>query len=263
MNAPPRTTRGADAVALAAVSGVVGVRPHEARRPLPDVAREVEVAERPRPGEPPADRASVGRLEHGVAGRRRASPHGQVRRSPPRAARSHCASVGRKPPAQRQNASASAQVTYVTGWSSRRAAPSRSATPRPAGRPVACTKAPYCAFVTGVRPSRKAARRRRDWVPRPDRGRAPRRGRCPSRTARRGRGASRARSLRSPRDHGEDDVRRMLRVGVHGLLGDDRGCGDPSARRCSGSRPAAASSTRRRRGGSGGRRRTGCSSAAA
>ena len=39
------------------------------------------------------------------------SPHGHARSSSPRAARSHCASLGRKPPAHVQNARASSQET--------------------------------------------------------------------------------------------------------------------------------------------------------
>src|SRR5262245_23229238 len=47
------------------------------------------------------------------------SPQGHVRPSSPRAARSHSASDGRRPPAHAQNAAASSHDTYVTGCPSR------------------------------------------------------------------------------------------------------------------------------------------------
>src|SRR5690348_9015841 len=46
------------------------------------------------------------------------SPHGYVRFKGPLAAYSHWASVGREPPAHRANATASHQLTPVTGMSS-------------------------------------------------------------------------------------------------------------------------------------------------
>ena len=63
----------------------------------------------------------------------------------PRAAFSHSASVGSRPPAQAQKADASCQSMNVTGWS------------RGAGQcggaaaPVSATNRSYCSFVTGVR----------------------------------------------------------------------------------------------------------------
>ena len=44
-------------------------------------------------------------------------PHGKIRPSPPRASFSHSASVGSRLPAHRQKASASYQLTLITGWS--------------------------------------------------------------------------------------------------------------------------------------------------
>ena len=46
-------------------------------------------------------------------------PHGCMRSGcPPRAAYSHSASEGRRPPAHAQYARASSQETFTTGWSS-------------------------------------------------------------------------------------------------------------------------------------------------
>ena len=69
----------------------------------------------------PADRcppASDGRLafaEVQALGSPGSSPHGYFRASVPRAARSHSASVGKRNPAQAQNAAASHQLTPTTG----------------------------------------------------------------------------------------------------------------------------------------------------
>ncbi len=73
------------------------------------------------------------------------SPHGYVRASVPRAAFSHSASVGSRPPAQAQKADASSQSTNVTGWSA------GAGQCGGAAAPVSATKRSYCAFVTGVR----------------------------------------------------------------------------------------------------------------
>src|SRR6185503_15184516 len=79
------------------------------------------------------------------------SPHGNRRGSVPRAAFSHSASVGSRPPAQLQTAVASCQSTNVTGWS--------SGAGQCGGRaaPPSATKPAYCSLVTGVRPSSKAS----------------------------------------------------------------------------------------------------------
>src|SRR5512137_1463223 len=75
------------------------------------------------------------------------SPHGYFSPSlPPRAAYSHSASVGRRPPAHLQYATASAQVTVWTGSSS----PCSEGGEERIPRRVASAKRRYCATVTGV-----------------------------------------------------------------------------------------------------------------
>ena len=87
------------------------------------------------------------------------SPSPQGRRlpgSPPRAAYSHCASVGRRFPAQRQYAAASFQETCTTGWSRRR----RTCEPGPSGlRQHAPSTASHhgTGFTSSVRARRRAA----------------------------------------------------------------------------------------------------------
>ena len=108
---PAANDARAVAVALASVLPRVRVRAVEARRPLPRVAREIEMPERASALRPSPDRRRVLVASTAWADVGGASPHGHVRASSPRAARSHCASVGSAPPAQRQYADASSQVT--------------------------------------------------------------------------------------------------------------------------------------------------------
>ena len=114
--------------------------------PLPDIAAQIQHAVGAGPVGVLPDRDRMTR----VAGRRRglrrrsspswrvrtstSSPQGYSRPSVPRAAFSHSASVGRRPPAKRQKACASAQVTFATGRrSSRLASAAGGRSPGPAG----------------------------------------------------------------------------------------------------------------------------------
>ena len=76
------------------------------------------------------------------------SPQGYGRPSLPRAAASHSAPVGRRPPSQVQHASAASRVRPVAGWSASASAACAGAT----GRPVASRNARKRALVTGQRP---------------------------------------------------------------------------------------------------------------
>src|SRR6185503_13020500 len=82
------------------------------------------------------------------------TPQGQGRPSVPRAAASHSAPVGRRAPAHAQNASASANVTSVAGWSASWGASSRARSGGLTARPVSSTNARTCALTTGQRPIR-------------------------------------------------------------------------------------------------------------
>src|SRR3989441_2991464 len=78
-----------------------------------------------------------------------ASPQGsRAPSSPPRAAFSHSASVGSRPPAQRVNAHASSQESPTTGW--RGSAKAGSRQKAGGGAAVARRYAAYSSFVTGV-----------------------------------------------------------------------------------------------------------------
>src|SRR3954447_24854267 len=93
------------------------------------------------------------------------SPYGYTEDFGPRAAYSHSASVGRRPPRQRAYASASYQVTHMLGcsrtsplqWTGRRAASFVPSHAQPSSDqsasfvyPPASTKAPNSAFETSV-----------------------------------------------------------------------------------------------------------------
>ena len=124
------------------------------RRPLPDVPGHVQQAVGARAVRMRADRRRGAVLDPGPTAARlssSSSPHGYVRASVPRAAFSHSASVGSRPPAQAQNADASSQSTNVTGWSG------GAGQCGGAAAPVSATKRSYCSFVTGVRASSNAS----------------------------------------------------------------------------------------------------------
>src|SRR3954454_6544773 len=84
-------------------------------------------------------------------------PHGQGRPSSPRAAASHSSPVGSRAPAHAQNASASANVSSVAGWSASCGSSRRTARPALAACPVSWANARTWALTTGKRPIANAA----------------------------------------------------------------------------------------------------------
>src|SRR3954453_515520 len=84
-------------------------------------------------------------------------PHGQGRPSSPRAAASHSSPVGSRAPAHAQNASASANVSSVAGWSASCGSSRRTARPALAAWPVSSANARTWALTTGKRPIANAA----------------------------------------------------------------------------------------------------------
>src|SRR3569832_27221 len=99
-----------------------------------------QVAARPQPCAEPASSTALSQL----AG---SSPHGYFRSLPPlRAAYSHSASVGSRPPAQRENAAACSPLPPTAGWSS----PVMPASSLKAEQAPAATQARYCLLVTKV-----------------------------------------------------------------------------------------------------------------
>ena len=70
---------------------------------------------------------------------------------PPRAAYSHSASLGNRPPAHAQNATACSQSTQFKGWLSFPLTPQLQSETMPGAlHALACTHALYCATVTSV-----------------------------------------------------------------------------------------------------------------
>ena len=91
---PPRITHNASPVEAGAIVGrIVGIRLIRTARPLPHVARHVRQAERAFRARELARPARCRGAEVGAIAPRLV-PHGNRRRSVPRAAFSHCASVG-------------------------------------------------------------------------------------------------------------------------------------------------------------------------